>query len=406
MKTLNTVRMVVEQKEDAYAVLGIDRGASDDAVRVAYRRMAKKHHPDKGGSEEEFLRVQEAYQVLSDPDRRSVYDHAGWGGFDKSFPGSPGGVHDMPDFFQHIFGGGVPHHPGAGAPRPGHRFNYFHMGPVQGRSASSTASTGSSDSKKRRLPDRGIDLAVSLQEAYNGATIRYRLKRKRYKGNTQAFSPTACSQCDGAGQVPVRPPDMPNFLIMMPIAMAVCRNVPGWGYLSVRKRWKRLSRWSMSRCPNTARKIIPLPSMGRPTNCPVWRRAMSFSPSNMIFPRWTAHNSKSILRTSFRASPSLWPSACKDFPRTWSLWMVSITGSSYPRTHPCLRIPKAGIIFTTSSVSFPRRDSTRTTGCSAGAIGSSIFRLCFLSATPCPCAGLWGPQPGIMMRPRTKIPRR
>ncbi|VDO53927.1 unnamed protein product [Brugia timori] len=84
--------------KDYYKVLGIAKGASDDEIKKAYRKMALKYHPDKNkepGSEAKFKEVAEAYDVLSDPKKKEIYDKfgedglkGGEGGF-----GCPGGVH-------------------------------------------------------------------------------------------------------------------------------------------------------------------------------------------------------------------------------------------------------------------------------------------------------------------------
>ena len=74
--------------EDYYNILGVSKGASEDELKKAYRKMVHKHHPDKGGDEAQFKKVNEAYQVLSDPQRRKQYDMFGsagngnFGGFD------------------------------------------------------------------------------------------------------------------------------------------------------------------------------------------------------------------------------------------------------------------------------------------------------------------------------------
>ena len=60
---------------DYYQVLGVDKTASQDDIKRAYRRLASKHHPDRGGDAEEFKRVQEAYDTLGDPERRAAYDN-------------------------------------------------------------------------------------------------------------------------------------------------------------------------------------------------------------------------------------------------------------------------------------------------------------------------------------------
>lgn len=65
------------EKKDLYAILGIQKGASKDAIKKAYRKKVKKYHPDKGGDENIFRDIQEAYEVLSDDEKRAVYDLTG-----------------------------------------------------------------------------------------------------------------------------------------------------------------------------------------------------------------------------------------------------------------------------------------------------------------------------------------
>ncbi len=74
---------------DYYKLLGIDKNASADEIKKAYRKLALKHHPDKGGDEAEFKKINEAYQVLSDPQKRAQYDRFGQSGFSGS--GGQGG---------------------------------------------------------------------------------------------------------------------------------------------------------------------------------------------------------------------------------------------------------------------------------------------------------------------------
>ena len=72
-------------KRDYYEVLGLSKGASDDEIKKAYRRMAKKYHPDvnkESGAEEKFKEVNEAYEVLSDPQKKATYDQYGHAGMD------------------------------------------------------------------------------------------------------------------------------------------------------------------------------------------------------------------------------------------------------------------------------------------------------------------------------------
>ena len=91
---------------DFYKVLGIDRGADDRALKKAYRSLALKHHPDKGGSEEKFAEISQAYDVLSDKDKRRVYDQYGEDGVKQHEQGgAPGGGFGSPGGG---FGGGFP----------------------------------------------------------------------------------------------------------------------------------------------------------------------------------------------------------------------------------------------------------------------------------------------------------
>ena len=110
-------------KRDHYEVLGVPRTATDDEIKKAYRKLARKYHPDHNkepGAHEKFLEVQDAYDTLSDPEKRKMYDrfgHAGpAGGFGGTGGGGPrpggGGVHvdfdpeDLGSMFDSFFGGG------------------------------------------------------------------------------------------------------------------------------------------------------------------------------------------------------------------------------------------------------------------------------------------------------------
>jgi DnaJ-class molecular chaperone len=72
---------------DYYSILGVPKGASDDDIKKAYRKLAMKHHPDRGGDQTEFQKIQEAYAVLSDPQKRSQHDNPQSQGFEFHFGG-------------------------------------------------------------------------------------------------------------------------------------------------------------------------------------------------------------------------------------------------------------------------------------------------------------------------------
>ena len=151
--------------QDYYQILGVTRDADESEIKKAYRKLARKFHPDMNkdaGSEEKFKQVNEAYEVLKDADKRQAYDRfgadwkhgqqfesagAGAGGFGR---GAYSGEGDFSDFFESLFGGG--HHPGGGSP---FGQNY------------------------RPRPQRGGDLQlkldITLEEAYNGGakTIQF-----------------------------------------------------------------------------------------------------------------------------------------------------------------------------------------------------------------------------------------
>ena len=94
-------------KRDYYDVLGIERGASSDDVKKAYRRLAMKHHPDRNegdaGAEEKFKEASEAYEVLSDGEKRQAYDRFGHAGVDASGMGMGDGG-SFSDIFSDVFG--------------------------------------------------------------------------------------------------------------------------------------------------------------------------------------------------------------------------------------------------------------------------------------------------------------
>ncbi|KAF8340261.1 DnaJ-domain-containing protein [Cantharellus anzutake] len=93
---------------DLYKTLGVSRSASDSDIKTAYKKLSKKYHPDKkGGDEAKFVEVARAYEVLSDPEKRSIYDRHGEEGL-KQHENGGGGFQNPFDMFQSFFGGGRP----------------------------------------------------------------------------------------------------------------------------------------------------------------------------------------------------------------------------------------------------------------------------------------------------------
>lgn len=183
-------------KRDYYEVLGVDKGASADEIKKAYRKKAVQYHPDKHkgdkAMEERFKEVSEAYEVLKDPDKKAAYDRFGHAAFEGGGAGAGrgpmgGGFHDPFDVFREVFGGG-----GGGS-----AFEEFFGGGGGGRGAG--GAQGGADLR--------YDIEVSLMEAYKGVEreIEYRTALQCERCNGQGAEPgsrvVTCTTCGGAGRV-------------------------------------------------------------------------------------------------------------------------------------------------------------------------------------------------------------
>lgn len=168
-------------KKDFYEVLGIDRGATPEQIKKAYRKKAIEYHPDKNPgdkqAEENFKTAAEAYEVLSDPNKKARYDQYGSAAFDGNGGGFNGGGMNMDDIFSQfgdIFGSAF----GGGG-----GFGGFGGGGGQRRMKGSNLR---------------IKVKMTLEEVANGVEKKVKVKRKvQAKGVT--FK--TCSTCNGAGQV-------------------------------------------------------------------------------------------------------------------------------------------------------------------------------------------------------------
>ena len=180
------------EKRDYYEVLGLQKGASDAEIKKAYRKLAKQYHPDLNPDDPEaeakFKEVNEANQVLSDPEKRAKYDQFGHAGVDPSYGGGAnftGGFEgvDLGDIFADIFGGGM-------------------------------GGFGGGRSSNPNAPRRGADIAVQLEigfmEACKGVSHDITINRTEDcpecngTGAKAGTSTKTCPDCKGRGYVTVQ----------------------------------------------------------------------------------------------------------------------------------------------------------------------------------------------------------
>ncbi|MBQ8145821.1 MAG: molecular chaperone DnaJ [Clostridia bacterium] len=218
-------------KQDYYEVLGLSKGAGADEIKKAYRQMAKKYHPDMNPdnkeAEQKFKEVNEAYAVLSDPEKKAQYDQYGHAAFDQSTGYGAGGFggfdFDMGDIFSSFFGGGF----------------------------------GSSHSQSRAnapIPgdDIGVRVILSFEEAVFGCKKEVTFGRVQKcdscsgSGAKKGTSPERCTKCGGSGTVRVQ--QRTAFGMMQStracpdcngtgkIIKTPCDNCRGKGYVKINKK--------------------------------------------------------------------------------------------------------------------------------------------------------------------------
>jgi molecular chaperone DnaJ len=201
-------------KQDYYEVLGLARGASDDDVRKAYRKLARKYHPDLNPgdkvAEERFRSLQEAYDILGDEKKRKMYDQYGFysenpmpgGGPGGGRPGAPHmdfGGFDFDDLFSQGAGGAPPRGgdgPGGAGGGFGDIFSQFFRGGAQ--------------AKAQSRPEKGADLEYALSvdfwRAIKGTTAKLTIQRQEMCGTcggtgAAGGNKIVCPQCNGTGNV-------------------------------------------------------------------------------------------------------------------------------------------------------------------------------------------------------------
>jgi molecular chaperone DnaJ len=169
---------------DYYEILGVDRSADDAGLKSAFRKLAMEHHPDRNGGCENasgrFKEINEAYSVLSDPQKRAAYDRFGHAGVNGGQGGGGQGGFDASDIFSDVFGDVFGEMFGGGR-RPSN-------GPQRGQ-------------------DLRYDLEISLEQAYAGAEVEIKVPAAITcevcdgSGAKPGTSPTVCGTCGGAGRV-------------------------------------------------------------------------------------------------------------------------------------------------------------------------------------------------------------
>jgi len=180
-------------KKDYYDILGIQKNASDAEIKKAFRRLAMKYHPDRTQGDKEleskFKEVQEAYEILSDPQKRAAYDqfgHAGVGDGQGGFGGGAGGAGfggfgDFGDIFDVIFG-------------------------QQGRRGGG----GQRGSRAQRGADLRYNITLSLEDAVLGKDLKINIptlvacKDCSGSGAAKGSKPSTCPDCEGSGQIHIQ----------------------------------------------------------------------------------------------------------------------------------------------------------------------------------------------------------
>ena len=204
---------MAENKRDYYEVLGVKKDASADEIKKAYRKMAMKYHPDRNPgdkeAEEKFKEVGEAYEVLSDADKKARYDQYGFAGVDPNFGGGSGfgggggfggfdGFSDLGDIFGDFFGGG--------------------------------RSRGNAQNAPRRGENVMSRLELTFEEAAFGCEKEVATPRIENCPNCNGTGSAdgvieTCSQCHGSGQVRT----VQNFMGMQMQSTATCPSCNGRG---------------------------------------------------------------------------------------------------------------------------------------------------------------------------------
>ena len=203
---------MAENKRDYYEVLGVEKGASAEEIKKAYRKSAMKYHPDRNPgdkeAEEKFKELGEAYEVLSDDEKRSRYDQFGFAGVDPNYGGGAGG-----------YGGGF-----------GGFGDFGDLGDIFGSFFGGSSGRRSNQNAPRRGENVGARLDLTFEEAAFGCEKEVSAPRIENcsvcngSGSADGTVET-CSQCHGTGQVRT----VQNFMGMQMQSTATCPMCSGRG---------------------------------------------------------------------------------------------------------------------------------------------------------------------------------
>lgn len=186
-------------KRDYYEVLGVNKNSTPEEIKKAYRKQSMEHHPDRGGNEEAFKEVSEAYEILSDPNKKQHYDTHGHNSPRNNGGGGSGNPFDM---FAEMFGRGG--------------FNPF-------------AHQQQQQQRQRRGNDLNLSIKLTLEEIFTGTNKKFRYRRAETCVSCNGVGGTGrkqCHKCGGAGMV--------AEIINTPIGQirnaAPCNNCDGEGH--------------------------------------------------------------------------------------------------------------------------------------------------------------------------------
>lgn len=219
---------MADNKRDYYEVLGVEKGASGEDIKKAYRKLAMKYHPDRNPgdktAEEKFKEVGEAYEVLSDDQKRAKYDQFGFAGVDPNFGAGQGsygggfggfeGFSDLGDIFNEFFGGGSARGGSQNAPRRGENvmarleltFEEAAFGCEKEVSAqriencSACNGTGSADGKVETCSQCGGSGQVRTTQSFMGMQMQSSTVCPRCGGKGKLIK-NPCNTCKGKGKV-------------------------------------------------------------------------------------------------------------------------------------------------------------------------------------------------------------